>query len=211
MTFDEADAVAHRLFVDCNRGAYAYQWRSSREDITQAFISLGEPMMQEIDRLTQPHRDAIFRNVIAEIIVVFIIGMVESSSSTHERDRIVLSAEIVAAEAIYDVMKVFKETDFTPGNLWIALLHYEADHDEHFKVDYFAADPPVKNRYIAHACLDLCLPGSRIPDSTVDYASRHMNLLTEICVVARERRTLKVEQIMEVIRSHPRSISSGVL
>lgn len=167
--------------------------------------------MQEIDRLTQPHRDDIFRNVIAEIIVVYIVSIVESSSPRHQRDWVVLAAEITVAEAIYDVMKAFKEPDFTPGNLWIALLHYEADHTEHFTVDYFAAEPSVKNRYIAHSCLDLCLPGSKVPDSTVDYASRHMNLLTEICVVARERRTLKIEQIMEVIRSHPPSISSGVL
>lgn len=212
MAPEETDDLLRRLFDDSNNGVYSYQLRSSRQQVTEAFISLGNPAMNDIDRLMQCHRDRLFRNVVAEMIVVFINHVVEGiQGSRHDRDRIVLFAEICAAEHLYDVLRAFDEP-FTPGDLWIALIHFESDeHVEPFTTDYLSASPELKNRFIAHSCLDRCLPGSKVPEETLRYASEHMGLLTEICLVARERRTLKVEPIMQTMKSHPKSISSGVL
>jgi hypothetical protein len=212
MTLEETDAVLRRLFDDANKGAYSYLLRSSRQHVTEAFLALGDPVVSEIARLSHPSKDDLFKSVIAEMTVVFINSIVDGNpSSRHDRDKIVLSAEICVAEHFYEVSQSLHES-FTPGDLWIALIHFESDeHVEPFTTDYLTADTDLKNRFIAHSCLDVCLPGSKVPDSTLRYASQHLSMLTEICIVARERRTLNVEQIIEAMKSHPKSISSGVL
>jgi hypothetical protein len=103
--------------------------------------------------------------------------------------------------------------DFGPAELWHALIHFESEEKtKPFTTDYFAAAPSIRQKFIAHACLDASLPGNSVPDDIVDYlAERLRDNLLEICSLVHHRNSFSVSMLEEVLGASSKTLALGVL
>jgi hypothetical protein len=207
---EEVEVVLHKIFVECNGGGDSSQLDLHKDSFIRLFGILNDLTKETISYLTHSDRDQELRDAVAEVSIVFLLNGVKGGEPT-EWDKTVLSAEVCVAESLHRTMTTVG-LEFGTGDLWLALIHYEADErTEPFTTDYLSADDSIRQKYIVHACLDAALPGREVPDATVSFVVEHIGMLPEICVLVHQRQSFSIGMVQEFLANSAKSLSLGVL
>lgn len=206
------DQILDRVFVVCNRGKYSHNLRIRKPAIKNYFMAMPLRQKEYIDRLTGNGYDLRLNNLVAEITALFILDNIsEPDPSRNRRQRFTFASQLCIVENVYEAALAIG-ADLGSGDLWVALLHFEMDEKhEPFTTDYLNADDALRRKYIAHSCLDFCLPGGKVTHDLVEYTAENLESLTEICIIVKTRRTFDTDTIRTALEAPHKGLSSGAL